>query len=270
MPLTTLAPSILLAAFAGSLPQATPPAGTPPSEGIAGTAWRAVELAGLPVPAQPSPEREPYLEFLANGRVSGADGCNRLTGPYRVNGEAITFGNLAATMMACPGTDEIARRFRSALEGTGHWRIENGRLQFYGATGKPLAVFERREAAPAAAASPLEGTTWQLGTFQGGDDKTLVPDDRTKYTIQFAAGGRVAARVDCNRGRATWKTDGAAQLTLGPLALTRAKCPDGSLHDQIVKQWGNIRSYVIKDGHLFLSLMADGGTYEYEPVVAPK
>ncbi len=42
-------------------------------------------------------------------------------------------------------------------------------------------------------------------------------------------------------------------------------CPPGSLHDQIVKQWGNIRSYVMKDGHLFLSLMADGGIYEFEP-----
>lgn len=38
------------------------------------------------------------------------------------------------------------------------------------------------------------------------------------------------------------------------------------MHDQIVKQWANIRSYVIKDGHLFLSLMADGGIYEFEPI----
>jgi len=38
--------------------------------------------------------------------------------------------------------------------------------------------------------------------------------------------------------------------------------------DQIVKQWGFIRSYLIKDGHLFLSLMADGGVYEFEPIDA--
>jgi para-nitrobenzyl esterase len=50
------------------------------------------------------------------------------------------------------------------------------------------------------------------------------------------------------------------------MALTRAMCPPGSLHDQIVKQWGNIRSFVIRDGRLFLSLMADGGIYEFEPV----
>ena len=43
-------------------------------------------------------------------------------------------------------------------------------------------------------------------------------------------------------------------------------CPPGSLHDQIVKQWGNVRSFVIKEGHLFLSLTADGGIYEFEPV----
>ena len=48
--------------------------------------------------------------------------------------------------MACPKTDEIAERFRDALKGTSHWRIVNERLEFYGATGKPLAVFERRPA----------------------------------------------------------------------------------------------------------------------------
>jgi para-nitrobenzyl esterase len=73
------------------------------------------------------------------------------------------------------------------------------------------------------------------------------------------------ARVDCNRGRGTWESSGAGQLTLGPLALTRAMCPSGSLHDQIVRQWSYIRSYVLKDGHLFLALMADGGIYEFEP-----
>jgi para-nitrobenzyl esterase len=49
------------------------------------------------------------------------------------------------------------------------------------------------------------------------------------------------------------------------MAITRAMCPPGSLHDRIVKQLPYIRSYVIKDGHLFLSLMADGGIYEFEP-----
>jgi para-nitrobenzyl esterase len=69
--------------------------------------------------------------------------------------------------------------------------------------------------------------------------------------IEFVAGGSLTARIDCNRGRGTWKSSGSSQIEFGPLALTRAQCPPGSLHDQIVKQWANIRSYVIRDGHLF-------------------
>ena len=112
----------------------------------------------------------------------------------------------------------------------------------------------------------LAGTSWQLVKFQSSDEKILTPDDGAKYTIEFAAAGQLTARIDCNRGRGTWTSGGPNQLQLGPLALTRAQCPAGSLHDQIVKQWANIRSYVVKDGHLFLSLMADGGIYEFEPL----
>ena len=96
----------------------------------------------------------------------------------------------------------------------------------------------------------------------------LTPDDRSKYTIEFDAKGGVAARIDCNRGRGTWTSAGPSQVQFGPMAVTRALCPPGSLHDQIVKQWTNIRSYTMKDGRLFLALMADGGIYEFEPLKA--
>jgi para-nitrobenzyl esterase len=73
-------------------------------------------------------------------------------------------------------------------------------------------------------------------------------------------------RLDCNRGRGTWSSAGKNPLQFGPLALTRAMCPPGSLHDRIVKHWPFVRSYTMQDDRLFLSLMADGGTYELEPV----
>ena len=119
--------------------------------------------------------------------------------------------------------------------------------------------------APIAQSAGLSGTSWQLVEFRGGDDTRLTPDERAKYTIELGEGGRFTARIDCNRGNGTWTSGGPNHLQFGPLILTRAACPPGSLHDQIVKQWGFIRSYVVKDGHLFLSLMADGGIYEFEP-----
>ena len=126
------------------------------------------------------------------------------------------------------------------------------------------------QAPPQDAAPSLAGTSWQLVRFQGSDDRTLTPDDKAKYTVQFSTDGGLSARVDCNRGRGTWKSSEPGQLQLGPLALTRAMCPPGSLHDLIVKHWSFIRSYVIRDGHLFLSLMADGGIYEFEPMAGAK
>jgi len=119
---------------------------------------------------------------------------------------------------------------------------------------------------PASAPPSLAGTAWRLIKFQGGDDTILRPDDRAKYTLEFGANGTVGARIDCNRGSGTWTSPGPSQLTLGPLGLTRALCPPGSLHDRIVRDWSFVRSYVIQDGHLFLALIADAGIYEFEPL----
>ncbi len=115
------------------------------------------------------------------------------------------------------------------------------------------------------AATRLSGTPWQLVRFQGGDGKVVTPDDRSKYTIDFGPDGRLAVRFDCNRGAGAWKASGPSQIEFGLLALTRAMCPPGSMHDQLVKHWSFVRSYVMRDGRLYLSLMADGGIYEFEP-----
>ena len=234
------------------------------AQSIHGPAWNAVELYGAAVTPQPGSERRPHLVFGTDGRVSGADGCNRLSGPFTVKANGITFGPVAGTQMACPSTDHVAQRFRAALSGTSHWSIVKGRLELYGATGKPLAVFERP--AVSGGVATLQGTTWQLVRFEGGDGRTLTPADPAKYTIEFAAGGTLPARIDCNRGRASWKETPPSGLEFGPLVLTRAQCPEGSMHDQIARQWTSVRSFVIKDGHLFLSLMADGGIFEFAPV----
>ena len=47
-------------------------------------------------------------------------------------------------------------------------------------------------------------------------------------------------------------------------------CPPGSLDSRILKDWKFVRSYVMKDGHLFISLMADGGIYEFEPIAGTR
>jgi para-nitrobenzyl esterase len=145
------------------------------------------------------------------------------------------------------------------LKSAARFMISGDRLELFDTMGNRVAAFTASpQPSLPSNSSSLEGSSWQLIKFQGGDEKTLTPDDGSKYTIEFGARGQLTACVDCNRGRGTWKSAGPNPVQFGPLALTRAKCPAGSPHDHIAKQWSYIRSYVIKDGHLFLSLMADG------------
>jgi para-nitrobenzyl esterase len=110
----------------------------------------------------------------------------------------------------------------------------------------------------------LEGTSWRLVQIASSNNTTRAAIDRSRYTIGFGAAGVLNVRFDCNRGRGSWKSTGLGNLTFGTIELTRAMCPVGSLHDELVRQWPYVRSYLLKDGRLYLALMADGGTIEFE------
>jgi len=118
--------------------------------------------------------------------------------------------------------------------------------------------------------NPLSGTSWQLVRFQGPDERTFTPDDKSKYTITFGSTGRVTARVDCNRASSTWKASTSGEIQFGSWSRTSAKCGPKSLHDQIVMEGAAVHNFVIKEGHLFLSGMAAGGYYELEPIPLTK
>jgi para-nitrobenzyl esterase len=134
----------------------------------------------------------------------------------------------------------------------------------------PIGCAVGTPAPPRNAVADLGGTSWQFVKFQSSDEKVLTSDDPAKYTITFGTDGSVSTRIDCNRGRGAWKSSGPSQLQFGPLALTRAQCPPGSLHDRIVRDWEFVRTYTLEDGHLFLALMADGGMYEFAPITGSK
>jgi para-nitrobenzyl esterase len=108
------------------------------------------------------------------------------------------------------------------------------------------------------------GTSWRLVKFVGSNGKMLTALDRSKYQVNFEIDGSVSVRMDCNRGRGTWKSPQPGQLEFGPLVLTRAMCPQAELTNRLARDWANMRSYVFNDGRLFISLMADAGTYEFE------
>ena len=117
-------------------------------------------------------------------------------------------------------------------------------------------------------AAPLAGTQWRLVEFQSMDDRqgTTRPGAGTRYTMRLHGDGTVTMQLNCNRATGRWTARPGSdaqggQFEFGPLAATRARCPPPSMDQSIVAQSAYMRGYLLKDGRLHLSLMADGGIY---------
>ena len=119
----------------------------------------------------------------------------------------------------------------------------------------------------------LRGTHWRLVEFQSMDDAVGVqrPKDPSLYIMELKSDGNVAMHLNCNRAMGSWSAkasrDAASgNFEFGPLASTRALCPPPSMDQEIITQAQYIRGYLLKEGKLYLSLMADGGIYVWEPM----
>ena len=72
--------------------------------------------------------------------------------------------------------------------------------------------------------SDLEGGPWRLQSMEIMDTGAFVPDDRSRFTIEFGADGTLGVRADCNQcGGSYTLRDG--RMTVGPLACTLIACP---------------------------------------------
>jgi heat shock protein HslJ len=147
-------------------------------------------------------------------------------------------------------------------------------LRAIGLLGSGLLILAGHAVA-APSAARLAGSEWELVAIQSMDDAqgTLRIAEPAAFTLQLGADGRAALKLDCNRGAATWQVtpagDGnSGQFAFGPIAGTRALCPPPHLDQRIVRDLGYVRGYLLRDGKLYLSLMADGGIYEWRPSAA--
>ena len=130
--------------------------------------------------------------------------------------------------------------------------------------------------APAPLTSGIAGSAWELVEFQSMDDAQGItrPVPGQRYSVQFAADGTASFQLNCNRGAARWTAvpaqgSGEGTLTFGSVALTRAFCPPPSLDTRLAQHLEFVRSYIIHDGVMSMSLMADGGIYRWRRMAAP-
>lgn len=113
----------------------------PVPDALADGEWRVVEIDGEAT----AHDARPTLRFEAGGRISGNGSCNRYSGPFRVEGEQLRFGDLASTMMACdPPRIDQERRLFEVLREVERYRAEDDTLVLETADGRTLRAQRRR------------------------------------------------------------------------------------------------------------------------------
>jgi len=109
---------------------------------------------------------------------------------------------------------------------------------------------------------PILSILWLWSGTQMSDGAAVTPDDRTRYTLALSPDGRVAVQADCNRGIGSYELDGK-RIAIGPLGVTRAACPPGSLSDTFLAQLSVAAIYFVQDGDLYFDLPIDSGTMRF-------
>lgn len=104
---------------------------------------------------------------------------------------------------------------------------------------------------------------WEWVSFQGMDDSSLEIADPSRYALELRSDG-VAVQADCNQGTGGHELDGAS-LTFTSFAVTEMACPGESHADTYLHHLGYVRSWIVEDGDLYLSLFADGGIMRFRP-----
>lgn len=103
-------------------------------------AWLAEDISGGGV----IDNLQTTLEIAADGKVSGNGGCNRFSGSATIDGDKITFGDVASTMMACTeAAMDQEMKFHAALSAARTFRIdaEQKKLFLSDEAGKVVAQF---------------------------------------------------------------------------------------------------------------------------------
>lgn len=104
---------------------------------LAGCATPGGEAAAFTGTWGSSASGQPNLTIADDGKVSGTDGCNRLSGTGTVSGDTFRFGNLASTMMACEGVDEW-------LAGASTASVDGHTLIIYDESNKKIGTLDKQ------------------------------------------------------------------------------------------------------------------------------
>ena len=205
---------------------------TPGETPLTGTLWRLVNYGdpddltevetGTTVTAEFQPETD------TTGTVGGSASCNNYSTSYTLDGDQISFGPVAGTMMACPIGMEQETAYMAAL----------GTAQTYQIIGANLQItYDGGVLNYTSLNLPLENVLWQAVVVAGQPVPEGVDISALFVPGEEVSGGTLGGNAGCNNYNTSYETSSDIStnppihsLTIGsPMAMTLAICPDDAL-----------------------------------------
>jgi heat shock protein HslJ len=219
-----LAPALVavavLAACGGTDATQASTATSPSALPLEDTSWGLVSYVGSSGSTTQVPDGVTATAIFAEGTVSGNGGCNRFTGPFQLDGDSLTIGPLASTLMACPEPQGgLEQAYLAALDQTASYRTGDTSLDLLDDSGDVVLTFEVVEPLS------LTGTEWTAVSVNTGTGAVSSVLSGVMVTVTFDEDGTVSGSTGCNSFSGTYTVEGDSP-DVGPLASTAKACAD--------------------------------------------
>ena len=106
--------------------------------------WNLVSVSGPAAQLTVDPQVETLITFGADGKLSGNVGCNSFGGDYTVDGNALTFGPVASTLMFCQETAEQEAITLAVFQEKATFVLDGDTLTITSADGASVIALARK------------------------------------------------------------------------------------------------------------------------------
>ena len=210
--------------------------------------WNVVSVKGEQV------EGNPYIGFdLAEGRIYGNAGCNRIMGGVEVdsvNPGKIGFTGVGATRMMCPDM-ETEQKVLEALNEVAGYQASSAGVELTDKDGNVLMSLEKKEA-PAVSVNDINGK-WNITKVEGA---AVEVADKTPFISFNVAENAVHGNGGCNiiNGSFSQEEGNPSSLKFGQMISTMMAGPGMETERNVLSAMNKVASFVVNEDET-LSLM---------------
>lgn len=209
--------------------------------------WNVVSVKGEQV------EGNPYIGFnLAEGRIYGNAGCNRIMGGVEVdsvNPGKIGFTGVGATRMMCPDM-KTEQKVLEALNEVAGYQASSAGVELTDKDGNVLMSLEKKEA-PAVSVNDINGK-WNITKVEGA---AVEVADKTPFISFNVAENAVHGNGGCNiiNGSFSQEEGNPSSLKFGQMISTMMAGPGMETERKVLSAMNKVASFVVnEDGTLSL------------------